>query len=128
MTYEIEVFPRPPLQDAIGRAAMAQAADLDLAGIDDVASSRVYFLKTDAGAAQTDRIAQALLADPVSELYRVRADSGAWTGDAPPHVAGRTPMLVTRKPGVMDPVESSLLAAAADLGIPLEAAHTGMRY
>jgi len=130
LTYEIEVFPRPPLVDAAGRAATAQAADLGLKGIDDVASSRVYFLKTagDAGAEQADRIARALLADPVSELHRVRGDGGAWSADAPQSVSGRTSLLVTRKPGVMDPVEASLRTAAADLGIPLEAAHTGMRY
>ncbi|NIA21034.1 MAG: phosphoribosylformylglycinamidine synthase subunit PurL [Anaerolineaceae bacterium] len=131
LTYEIEVFPRPPLQDAIGQSALARAGDLHLKGIDDVASSRVFFLlfpegHTDAGGAE--RIARALLADPVSELFRLRAGRGKWSADAPPHVKGRKALLVTRKPGVMDPVAASLVTAAADLGLDIEAAHTGTRY
>jgi phosphoribosylformylglycinamidine synthase subunit PurSL len=128
LTFEIEVFPRPPLQDAIGRSALARAEDLHIRGIEDVASSRVYFLKTDATAEQIDTVARQLLADPVSELYRVRSDDDDWAGESPDHIVGRQAMLVTRKPGVMDPVEASLLMASSDMGVPLDAAHTGMRY
>ncbi len=128
MVYEIEVFPRPPLQDAVGRAAVSQAADLHLKGIRDVASSRVYYLKSAMTAAEAARAARALMADPVSEMFRLRADGGAWSGEAPEHVAGRKAMLVTRKAGVMDPVAGSLVSAVKDLGLAIEAAHTGTRY
>jgi phosphoribosylformylglycinamidine synthase len=126
--FEIEVFPRPPLRDAIGLSALSQARHAGIAGVDDIASSRVYFLKTDVAAEQVDRAAQALMADPVSELYRLRAGDGPWSAKAPRHVAKRRSLLVTRKPGVMDPVEASLLMAARDMGVPVQAAHTGMRY
>ena len=128
LTYEIEVFPRPPLQDAIGRSALARAGDLHLKGVDDVASSRVFFLKSSIDTDGAERMARALLADPVSELFRLRAGDGPWSADAPPHVEGRKALLVTRKPGVMDPVAASLVAAATDLGLDIEAAHTGTRY
>ena len=128
MIFEIEVFPCPPLKDAIGLSALSLARQAGIAGIDDVASSRVYFLKTLVAAEQVDRAARALMADPVSELYRLRAGGGAWSSAAPEHVAGRRSLLVTRKPGVMDPVEASLLMAARDMGVPVEAAHTGLRY
>ncbi|MBN2584950.1 MAG: hypothetical protein JXL80_17940, partial [Planctomycetes bacterium] len=72
MVYEIEVFPRPPLQDAVGRAALSQAGDLHLKGIQDVASSRVYFLKSTMTAAGADTAVRALMADPVSEIFRLR--------------------------------------------------------
>jgi len=126
--FEIEVFPRPPLKDALGLSALSQARHAGIAGVDDIASSRVYFLKTDVAADQVDRAAQALMADPVSELYRIRAGDGPWSAKAPRHVAKRRSLLVTRKPGVMDPVEASLLMAARDLGVPVQAAHTGLRY
>lgn len=128
MTYEVEVFSRPSLVDAPGRAAAAQAREIGLTGIDDVAATRVYFLKADFAADDAHRVAKALLADPVSEVYRLRAEGGAWSGSPPADLAGRRALLVTAKPGVMDPVEASLLAAVKDLGLPISAAHTGRKF
>ncbi len=128
MIYEVEVFPRPPLVDAVGRGVMSQARDLHIKGITDVAASRVYFLKTEMSIEQAENVARRLLADPVSELLRLRPVEQAWNESAPGGLDQRRKLLVTRKPGVMDPVEASLISAVRDMGLEIEAAHTGARY
>jgi phosphoribosylformylglycinamidine synthase len=62
--------------------------------------------------AQAERLAGALLADPLVESYRI---------DAPLYGGGEGVQVVevVRAPGVMDPVVGTLHRAAADLGSPL---------
>ena len=47
---------------------------------------------------------------------------------APEGLDTRRKLLVTRKPGVMDPIEASLISAVRDMNLAIEAAHTGWRY
>ena len=61
-----------------------------------------------------------LLVDSVVEIVH----AGGGRGRARP----RTTITVLLKPGVMDPVAESVLAAARDLGMPLEAVRTFRRY
>ena len=128
MIYEVEVFPRPPLVDAVGRGVMNQAREMHLSGIDNIAASRVYFLNTGMTAADAATVAARLLADPISELPRVRIVGQPWTVAAPEGLDTRRKLLVTRKPGVMDPIEASLISAVRDMNLAIEAAHTGWRY
>ncbi|HEX3149373.1 MAG TPA: phosphoribosylformylglycinamidine synthase subunit PurL [Gemmataceae bacterium] len=65
------------------------------------------------------KLAADLLVDSVVESFHL-SEVG--------HVNGEPAVTVLLKPGVMDPVSESVLAAALDLGQPLEAVRTFRRY
>ncbi|MEX0641555.1 MAG: AIR synthase-related protein, partial [Pirellulales bacterium] len=85
-----------------------------------------YLVQGPLDAAQVQRLARELLADRIVERT-VLAPVGDERLLAPP--AGRTQLVhVLPKPGVMDPVAQSALAAIQSLGIPAEAVRTLRKY
>ncbi len=83
-------------------------------------SARGYLLRGDAlSAGDVARLAADLLVDHLVEAATVRA-AGAELADA------ATTVLL--KPGVTDPAADSVRAAAADLGVPVDAVRTFRRY
>ena len=83
------------------------------------ASARGFLVEGYLDRDAAERLASDLLVDSVVEQFRLvevgRADS-------------ENAITVLLKPGVMDPVSESVLAAALDLGQPLEAVRTFRRY
>ena len=120
MLWEVEI--RPLGKDA-ERERVCDEFDLlthSSRGADLVKSSAHGFLMEgylDHEAAQ--KLASDLLVDSVVETFTL-SEVGA------PH--GPDTMTVLLKPGVMDPVSESVLAASLDLGQPLEAVRTFRRY
>ena len=120
MIYRIDVSPSPGFADRRGASLLKDIADLNLQGVTAVAVSDVYWLKGDIDGADADKLARELLADPVTE--RAAVDQ---PGEA--SASGR-PVLVVHNPGVADPVEDTIIKAAADLGVVLEGARTGKLF
>src|SRR5881275_2061731 len=120
MLWEVEI--RPLGKDA-ERERVCDEFDLlthSTRGADLVRSSARGFLiegYLDRDAAH--RLATELLVDSVVETFTL-SEVGAPRGD--------DAVTVLLKPGVMDPVSESVLAAALDLGQPLEAVRTFRRY
>ena len=117
--YRIEVRPQPGAADPHGAAALRKA---QLAGLERppgrIDLSRVYLIQGDLDPQQVRRVAEELLADPVSEQVFI--------GAAPP--AGDALIEVHPLPGVMDPdAEAVERAVRAMLGIDV-AVRTGRRY
>src|SRR5262249_14220322 len=83
---------------------------------------RGYLLQGDLGDEENRRRLADLLVDPVVEDVHVGPLNSAPTG------SGARTLTVLLKPGVMDPVAESVLAAAADLSVKLEAVSTFRRY
>jgi phosphoribosylformylglycinamidine synthase len=115
-TFWVEVSARPGTADPDGVRLCGEAKAL---GIDARAarSAVVYELEgTDAQGAET--LAEKLLSDPLLERARVvsRDDLASARGAASPGPGERVATCI-RKPGVMDPVALSLVAAAHDLGV-----------
>jgi phosphoribosylformylglycinamidine synthase len=131
MLWEIDIHPAEHEPDRMGARVAAAARGLGITERLQVAAARGFLLQ---GAALdrggVERLAQELLADLVVE----RPVFGQVTDNclqAPPGaIAGGDIQCVTvlLKPGVMDPVAQSTLAAAADLGVPLEAVMTLRKY
>jgi phosphoribosylformylglycinamidine synthase len=114
-TVRVDVIPARPAND---QELQREARLLGLTGLGEIRSSRYYLLRgsgLDAAAAR--RLGETLLADPVTERVLV----------APPAAEGRRVIEVQKKPGVMDPVEASIVKGAADQGLRLEAVRTGQR-
>ncbi|HEV3145911.1 MAG TPA: AIR synthase-related protein [Gemmataceae bacterium] len=84
--------------------------------------SHGYLLEGDLSPAQVQTLTRELLVDPV-----VEEDHIAEVNENR-NVAGQTALTVLLKPGVMDPVSQSVLAAAQDLGMSLNAVRTLRRY
>jgi phosphoribosylformylglycinamidine (FGAM) synthase PurS component len=118
----IEVANRPEFPDPHARGLPAEAATHGWPGLRAAAFARVYLVEGDLGPAEAERIAREVLADPLVE----RASVGQ---PLPfPEFAAATPVLITRRSGVMDPVEESALKAIADLGLRARRVRTARKY
>src|SRR5437867_8392930 len=151
--WEVEVSLKTPETDPRGAEACAHltsfrpaaGASASPPGIPAVSVFDLYYLQADPPSlseSQVDRVARTLLADPVTQTYRVRHVLGGSTaGTSMPGAGAGSPgsprsaesqttsaqassfgtrvsqATVLKKPGVMDPVEGSLLQALDDLGI-----------
>jgi phosphoribosylformylglycinamidine synthase subunit PurSL len=88
-------------------------------------AAKGYLLKGDLEEAQAERLQGELLVDTVVETSLLREISPMQVGIGNPRGGVVT---VLFKPGVMDPVAQSILAAAGDLQVPLDDVRTFRRY
>lgn len=105
--------------DPLGRDVLAEIRrTLGLAAVGRVKTARVYRLEgVDDAAAR--RVAEVLLSEPVDH---------DWTLDAPILVDAARVVEVAYLPGVMNPEAASILKAAGDLGVALEAVDASREY
>lgn len=103
--HRVEVRPRAESLDARGHSVTKSAKGLGL-GVAGVRSARVYLIEASLSAAELERVARSLLADPVTEIATVGA-SGVGNGAALVEVH---PL-----PGVMDPAAQSVELGIRDL-------------
>ncbi len=126
--WHVEVGPRSASQDAHGRDVLADIRRLGLTHVEGIRSSRLYLFEGLLSESDVGRIAEELLADPVTEAFecreglsRRRREEGA--------------IEIHPLPGVMDPPALSvreaanrLLAAGGRAQARVEAVQTGRRY
>jgi phosphoribosylformylglycinamidine synthase len=137
--WEIDIHPAAGETDRAALRVAASVYELGLAGLGStedlhVAAARGFLVQgATLDRVQAERLAVELLADLVVETP-VCAESGDPRLVAPParlasaDSAAAHCVTVLLKPGVMDPVAQSALAAAAELGVPLEAVSTLRKY
>ena len=122
MIYRIDVWTKthgPDDLDSAGEAVRKQIAELGKS-VGPIKTCRIFFLDTDASAADVQRIAGELLADPVvdrAELVHIA-----------PAESGKSRIEIHLKPGVMDPVADSTEMAIRDMGLPIREVRTGRAY
>jgi len=125
MLYRVSVTPAPGQPDGRGAEVQAEAAALGIGGIERIETATLYFLEGQLSQAEQERLAEALLADPVVERCRWEPSDGSEAG-APP---GARVVEVAFLPGVTDAVAESLLTGARLLGVGgLAWAATARRY
>ena len=115
--WRISVSPKRNDLDAHGHAVLHDIHELGLDHVTRVASSRLYLLEGAVPSAAVKRIAEALLADPVTETFSYREGGDDRTLPGPGADAA---IEVHLKGGVMDPVAASMLAAIRDMGAPTD--------
>ncbi len=113
-------MPAPGVPNRRGPALLKDIADLNLSGVKTARVIEVYWLKGDIARNAVETLAREALADPVTEIFRIDEPFELTTADKS--------VLVAHNAGVTDPVEETILKAAADLGVKLEAARTGHLY
>lgn len=110
--WQIEVAVRPGLPDPEGEGALFELRDLG-ADVATAHSYRGYLLDGALARAEAERAARSLLADPISDIYRIRR-----TDEKPFVMSGGARRIdIIRKPGVMDPVAGSVAFALETLKI-----------
>src|SRR5512133_1845961 len=115
MIYRVEVAPTTGRQDGRGEIILRQAESLNIAGIERVTVSDLYFLDCAGGAGRASAgvaaaITAALLCDPVIEEATVLSLADC------PKQSGLPFVEVALRPGVTDSVAGSLLSGARTLG------------
>ena len=131
MLWEVDIYPGPGEPDRGGSAVAAAAQQLGVADSLRVATAHGYLVQGELDCGQVDRVAGQLLVDNVVERAVI-----APVGDGrliDPGEAGLPGgawqvVYVLPKPGVMDPVAQSALAAVADLNLKADAIRTLRKY
>ncbi len=129
--HRVEVWTRAGELDPLGERALAEArAELDVPPTS-AAGARVYLIEAALSEAQVAELAEALLADPVSQRAVVGVADVGPGGDGAGEVATAV-IEVHHKPGVMDPVAESTRDAATEAVAGLERdvidVRTAVRY
>jgi phosphoribosylformylglycinamidine synthase len=106
--------------DPVGQALRHQIQELGVT-VGPITTARVFLIDTDATAAQIDKAAADLLADPVVETA-----SRTVATDKDP--ANHSRIEIHLKPGVMDPVAASTQSALSSTGLTVRQVRTGRAY
>ncbi len=123
--HRVEVRLKSHLPDARGAGLVKDIRDLGITTVSDVRVIDIYWLDAELSSDNLDLICRRLLADPVIQDYR--CDS-AISADADSS-SNRSVVEATYNPGVMDPVEGTVMKAVRDLGInDVRAVKTAKRY
>jgi len=122
MQYKIEVVDKPGIFDAIGQGVKKDILDLGINSVKEVKFIQVYILEGNLTEKQAITICQELLTDKVSQEYKILPDR-------PVRASAQRVVEVAYNPGVMDPVEASVLKGIQDLGIlGAESVKTAKKY
>ncbi len=118
--FRIEVSVRDGFTDPRAGALQKDIHDLGITSVERVSVSDIYLLEGKPDQAELEIICQELLTDPVVEEYSYR--------EMPPPDDAHL-IEVAYNPGVMDPVEESVMKGISDLGIVTVAAvRTARKY
>ncbi len=120
--WRFEVFNRPGFADVQGTHVLSDIRELGITSVEAVQAARVFLIEADFDAAFAERVARALLADPICEQYYLGRSS------APAGLAKATLIEVHLKSGVTDPVAESVMTAIADMGVQAEGVRTARKY
>jgi phosphoribosylformylglycinamidine (FGAM) synthase PurS component len=121
----VEVASKLGTTDAAGEATLRQLPLLGVTGVREVRVSALYEISGKFGSSQINQIARELLADPITQEYRVEKSTPSPAFLIGPHHR----VEVWLKPTVSDPVGESTQTAIAALGLsePLNV-RTGRAY
>ncbi len=126
MLWQIDIYPADEHADLAARRVAADAAQLGIDRDLQVVTARGYLIEGDIGREQVEQATRELLADSVVERYVIGNPSDTQLAAAPSNTERLVHVLP--KPGVMDPVAQSALAAIDDLGIAASAVRTLTKY
>lgn len=134
MLYKIEVKDKPGIFDAVGAGVAKDIFDLGIGSVKKVKFIQVYTLEAkDLAQGQIINICQELLTDKVAQDYKIGQRARGLASNSQSHKSKKFStqhiIEVAYNPGVMDPVEASVLKGIKDLGITaVETVKTAKKY
>jgi phosphoribosylformylglycinamidine synthase len=114
MLWEVDVHPKHAAADHGARALVAGAADIGVAGCTQARSSTGWLIEGDLTAADIEKVATAVLTDPVTESFVAAPLGAAALAVTPPGLP--TVVRVLPRAGVTDPAAETARAACALVG------------
>jgi phosphoribosylformylglycinamidine synthase len=124
--WEIDIYPASGQPDLLGRAVAADAAELGICQDLEAQSVCGFLIQGKLSEAQANQLANELFADGIVQRTVV-APVGDQRLSQPPFPGSRL-VHVMPKPGVMDPVAQSAIAAISDFGFEADAVRTLRKY
>lgn len=131
MYSRIEVFLKNEFPDPLGNNVRSEIETFGFRGVRNVRVCQVYIIFGDVSKNTLNTIAIKLLADTITQDYQI---SDFVVSAQPNDFVLRIPdfghhiVEISRKPGVMDPVEQSVLKALRDIGISIDGVKTAQKY
>ncbi len=134
MERRIEVFTKANFPDASGNEVASEIANIGITSVDEIRTVQVYLIDGDLSKDEIKRICSELLIDGLTQGYlcingsseqpvdkirfgrKLSKDNSVYTIE------------VTRKRGVMDPVESTVIKGIRDLGMNAKSVKTAKRF
>jgi phosphoribosylformylglycinamidine synthase II len=128
MLWEVDVHLRDATGDHAARALVAGAAELGIAGCTRAKSAAGWLIEGDLSRADVERLAAAVLTDPVTETFTV-AEAGDAALTAAADAAGLPTVLhVLPRAGVTDPAAETAQEACGLLGLRPSAVRSVRKY
>lgn len=112
MEYKVEIKDKPEIFDAVGFGIKKDILDLGISSVDQVQFIQVYIIEGNLNENQVKEICIQLLVDNISQDYSINPHTRK-----PANPKTEFIIEVAYNPGVMDPVEDSVLKGIRDLGI-----------
>ncbi len=139
MYTRIEIFPKDRFLDSTGIKVKSEIESLGITSVSEVRVGQVYVIDGNISKKDVETICQKLLSDPVTEDYHVESQAhpplhpllakGGIKGGVTPDSRLKTHVVeVSRKPGVMDPVESTVIKGIQDLEFQVNSVKTARKY
>lgn len=118
----MKYFFKDEIPDPLGNNIRSEIEAFNFSGVTNVRVRQVYIIFGNADKNVLDAIAQKLLVDAITQDYQI-LDFGHLISDFGHHIVE-----ISRKPGVMDPIEQSVLKALRDIGINIDGVKTAQKY
>ncbi|HHT9138891.1 MAG TPA: phosphoribosylformylglycinamidine synthase subunit PurL [Candidatus Wunengus sp. YC60] len=122
MYSRIEVFFKKDFPDPAGNNIRLEIETFGFHEVSNIRVRQIYIIFGNLNKNDLDTIARKLLVDTVTQQYQI-SDSGFRVADSKSHIVE-----ISRKPGVMDPIEQSVLKALRDIGINIDGVKTAQEY
>jgi len=122
MYSRIEVFFKNEFPDPLGNNLRSEIETFGFPGVSNIRVRQAYIIFGNLKKHDLDVIAQKLLVDTITQDYQI-SDFGFRISDFARHIVE-----ISRKPGVMDPIEQSVLKALSDIKINIEGVKTAQKY
>jgi len=136
MEIRIEVFTKEHFLDSVGNEKASEVEHIGITSVDEIRKVQVYLVDGDLSGEDIGRICGELLIDELTQDYTCisgspnQSDVQASEAKLGPKWQGNNAhaIEVTRKQGVMDPVESTVIKGIKDLGLSARSVKTAKRF
>ncbi len=133
METRIEVFTKGHFPDSVGNEIASEVVHVGITSVDEIRMVQVYLVEGDLSGDDIGRICDELLTDGLTQDYIcINGSPGVPAGEIKlgPKWQGNDAhsIEVTRKQGVMDPVESTVIRGIKDLGLSARSVKTAKRF
>lgn len=129
MFTRIDIFNRSGFTDSASNKLKREIELLDITSVTETCVVQVYIIEGDLSGRDIKEVCDKLLVDNVTRDYLINTPKPSITNHTTETLTVKQRIVeVSRKPGVMDPVEQSALKGINDMGLNVNSVKTATRY